>query len=446
MRSRIVRLAIFAAVSAITLFGIPLAVGVAIYVVADERGELERFADAAAVSVSGDLVRGQHPPSLTRPEAGTRIAVYDQSGARIAGDGPARADAAVGQALAGRVSSSHLHGRLAVAVPVSDGDSVTGAVMASATNSQSYGRIATAWLAMLGLGAAAIGATWLLARHQARKLARPLDALSATARQLGDGDFSVRTQPVGIAEIDSVKTSLNLTAARLGALLDRERAFSADASHQLRTPLTGLRLGLEAALDDPGVDAHSAIRDAIGATDRLERIVSDLLTLGRDRPQRSEPLDIAALIEDIRERWTGPLAAHERPLRLIVAQSLGRTFLSRGAATHILDVLLDNADRHGRGAITLTIRQAASATAIDVADEGPPLAADATELFRRSADATGHGIGLAFARSLAESEGARLRLTTPDPPTFTLLAPGHVGPDPDPNGAQDQTTAPNAAR
>ena len=94
-------------------------------------------------------------------------------------------------------------------------------------------------------------------------------------------------------------------------------------------------------------------------------------------------------------------------------------------------MLIDNADRHGAGTVTVAVRALDDAVAIDVADEGPPLHIDHAVLFqRRAAQAAGHGIGLALARRLAESQGGRLRLATPDPPTFTVLLPAATTADP----------------
>ncbi|MCW2648260.1 MAG: hypothetical protein QOF87_101 [Pseudonocardiales bacterium] len=424
MRRRIVGLTVLAAVLATCLFGVPLAVAAARYFISDEHNELERTADTTALAISGDLSRARVPSGVPQPESGTQVSVYDRSGIRLAGPGPGRADDLVSRALRGSVASGDVGSRTAVAVPVSDGDAVTGAVLVTADRGQVYRRIGESWLAMLGLAAAAVAISWLLARRQARRLARPLERLSVVAERLGGGDFSVRTSPVGIPEIDTVSTALDRTAERLGSLVERERAFSADASHQLRTPLTGLQLGLEAALATPGTDLRAAMRDALVAAERLESTVTDLLALARDAPVENRVLDVDEFLRGVRARWHGPLAAANRPLRFSVEPALPPTGISSAAAEQILDVLIENTLRHGRGAVTVTARAAESALAIEVSDEGPPIEADPRELFRRrSAGAGGSGIGLALARRLAESEGGRLVLSSPSPPRFTLLAP-----------------------
>jgi signal transduction histidine kinase len=233
---------------------------------------------------------------------------------------------------------------------------------------------------------------------------------------LGGGDFSVRTAASGIPEIDSAGASLNTTAERLGSLIGRERAFSAHASHQLRTPLTGLRLGLETALDAPDGDLRAAVAGAIGSADRLERTIEDLLSLAREPSRPGTPLDMAALAEEARATWGPVLAARGRQLRLQAAPDAPASTAAPAAVRQALWVLLDNAVQHGAGTVTVTVRDAGGALAVDVADEG-----------RGPSDggrSKGQGIGLGLARSLAEAEGGRLRLTRPAPPVFTLLLPG----------------------
>ena len=241
----------------------------------------------------------------------------------------------------------------------------------------------------------------------------------------------MRTRPAAIPEIDSVGSALNTTAARLGDLLARERAFSANASHQLRTPLAGLRLQLEAALERPTQDPHPALTAGIAATDRLEQTIEQLLRLARDTsPRDGTPLDLVALLDEICQGWEQQLARSGRRLRVSVDPAAPPSSASLAAVRQVLTVLLDNAAQHGAGTVSVTARDAAGALAIDVADEGPALDRPEAELFtRRSPSAAGYGIGLAFARSLAEAEGGRLRLTRSAPPTFTLLMPATTPPD-----------------
>ncbi|MGH3873370.1 MAG: sensor histidine kinase [Pseudonocardiaceae bacterium] len=425
MRTRIVGLAVLAAVLAIGLFGAPLAVGVLKYSVSDERTTLLRTADAAAGAVTADVLRGNLPIDLPDPEGETHLAVYVDRGLRILGTGPQGGDAVVQSALRGEIDTGDVAGDLVVAVPVTHDSDVIGAVRAASPRSAVYRQVMLVWLAMLGLAALAIVTVWLVARRQARRLAGPLEDFADAARRLGDGDFSVRTKPVDLPEIDAVGAALNSTAGRLDDMLARERAFSADASHQLRTPLTGLRLRLEAALDRPGQDLRLAITAGIDAADRLEQTIEELLALARDtRSSNTAPLDLPGLLDEIERGWHDRLAAQDRELRVAVDAAAPVSLASTAAVRQVLTVLLDNAATHGSGTVSVAVRNATDALAIDVSDEGTGITAPEPELFtRRSRLADGHGIGLALARSLAEAEGGRLRLTRPAPPTFTLLVP-----------------------
>ncbi|MCU1615251.1 MAG: histidine kinase [Frankiales bacterium] len=425
MRRRIVGLGVLAAVVAITLFGVPLGFIAAQSLLGDERSEVERTADAAAVSVAADLTRGEPAADLVGNSGDIAVGLYGLDGARLGGSGPARADVVVRQATGGSVAGADdVGGQLVVAVPVTDGDQVTGIVRAASDYTAVRWRIIGAWALMLGLGVLAVAATWLLARRQAHRLVGPLEALADTAQRLGEGDFSVRTTASRIPEIDAAGGALNTTARRLGELVDRERAFSADASHQLRTPLTGLRLGLETALELPAETHRAAMTAAIESADRLERTVDDLLALARDTRSAGVPLPVPELVADWTAAWRPVLAARDRALRVDVGPGLPVSRASQAAVRQVVDVLLDNAVEHGSGTVTLSVRDAGGAVALDVADEGPG-PDDPEEIFRRRGDgAAGHGIGLALARSLAEAEGGRLRLTRPRPPMFSLLLPG----------------------
>jgi signal transduction histidine kinase len=188
--------------------------------------------------------------------------------------------------------------------------------------------------------------------------------------------------------------------------------------------LTGLRFGLEIALEDPDQDPREALRTAVAATDRLQRTVEDLLRLARDTNRRAEPLHLSQLLGELSDTWGTKLTANRRALTVTEQPGVPVSGASTASVRQILAVLLDNAVTHGTGAVTITIRDAGHALAIDVANRGPAITVSSEQLFaRRSADATGHGIGLSLARRLAEAEGGRLGLTQASPPTFTLLTP-----------------------
>jgi len=116
-------------------------------------------------------------------------------------------------------------------------------------------KVRQAWLALGGLGALGLAVAAALAGVQARRLAAPLDALARAADRLGAGDFSATAPRSGMEEVDTIAAALDTSAARIANLVQAEREFSANASHQLRSALTSLRLRLEslAATDDPVV-------------------------------------------------------------------------------------------------------------------------------------------------------------------------------------------------
>ncbi|MEA2478517.1 MAG: hypothetical protein QOJ07_439, partial [Thermoleophilaceae bacterium] len=196
---------------------------------------------------------------------------------------------------------------------------------------------------------------------------------------------------------------------------------SSDASHQLRTPLAALRLELE-ALELRG-DESPELTAALGQVERLQSTVGTLLSVARDAPRGDATVDVAGAIAALEERHTGGLAAAGRPLRTRLQAGEDATARASGqVVAEILDVLVDNACRHGAGTVTVCARTVGDAVAIDVADEGQGLAGDPESAFeRRGGDHDGHGIGLALARSLAHAEGGRLTLTRAGPePVFTL--------------------------
>jgi signal transduction histidine kinase len=424
MRRSIVRVALFAAVLAVLVFGVPLAYVMNRLLLGDEQAELERLALRAAVSVPAGIVAGGDPVELPKTEASTQLGVYDASGRLIAGTGPSGVGAQVRTALRGTVSDRGTDRDLVVAVPVSQDERVVAVVRASSPRAAIAAQSRDVWAAMVGFALLAFAAAAGLAMVQARRLAGPIERLEAVAEQLGGGNFSVRAEPSGIAEIDRAASALNKTAERLGDVVLRERAFASHASHQLRTPLTGLRLTLDTALNTPGADVSEAARSAIRTADELSRTVDDVLALTRAGVEPARPLDLTELLVDAERRWHGLLAAEGRPLRLSVQEPpLARA--SEAAVRQIVEVLIDNAYRHGRGAVVLTAREANEAAAIDVQDDGSTTGVDLLpDGVSASAVSTGQRLGLSLARRLAEAEEGRLlHARTEQRTRLTLLLP-----------------------
>jgi signal transduction histidine kinase len=423
VRRRILFAILGATAVAVIVFAVPFAIAVARLYREQEFVSLEREAAESAQHVSVDFPNGSL--ALYAHAGDPRFALYTRQGARVLGSGPRRADRVVQRAFHGDVTDGSDHGVLVTAVPLYRNDRIVGALRAARSDFVVTNRTRNAVLLMVGLAAAAIATAAVIAILASRRLARPVARLATTASRLGEGDFTVRNAPSRIEEVDQVGRALDATAERLSTMLERERAFSEDASHQLRTPLTGLRVGLEAARLDPDIDRDDALDEAIGAVDRLEQTIDDLLTLARV-PATGHSVGVGDALLAFRERWQGRLRAEGRRLEVSTAPGLPAVSMSAAALRQILDVLADNSVRHGAGTVTVRARETANGVAIEVSDEGPGIAGDVERVFeRRNTDAQGHGIGLALARSVADAEQARLRVARagPEPVFVLLLAP-----------------------
>jgi signal transduction histidine kinase len=316
-------------------------------------------------------------------------------------------------------------GALVVAVPLLTGERVTGAIRAQRSDAVVVRRSHRAWLALAAAAVAVLSLALLAAVALGRRLARPLEQVAVAAGRLGDGDFSVRAPRGGIGEVDAVADALDLTSARLEDLVARERAFSADASHQLRTPLAALRLELE-TLELRAAHPQELER-ALTEVDRLQATIDTLLAVARDNPRRDAACELVALLTEIEQRWRGRLAEHARRLTLSLPAGGASVAVRAGGRVvgEILDVLLANAERHGAGAVAIELRIVDDRWAeIVVGDQGPGFADAQSAFDRRSASSDGHGIGLALARSLAHAEGGRLTIAAAGPaPRVALTLP-----------------------
>jgi signal transduction histidine kinase len=403
MRRRLVVTIAGVAAAAVALFAIPLALVLQRNYRDEALLRLQRDAVAAARGI--DLSRNRSD-TIELPRTQDQLAVYDRNGHRIAGQGSSVAPPPVRAALrSARPVDSSAGGKLIVAVPILNGERVAGAVQAERDDASAVHDTQQAWLLLAGLGVAIVLAAIVAALVFGRRLAAPLERLAEVARRLGHGDFSARAPHAAIPEADAIASALDATAQRLDELVTRERAFSADASHQLRTPLAALRIELETA----ALSGHPPpeIERALAQVDRLQSTIDTLLALARDAPRSNATTDLTALLDEVEDRWRGPLAADGRPQRTALRAERPEASAAPEVAREVLEVLLDNARRHGAGAVTVSVRELDGFVAVDVADEGPGFAGDPEEAFARHSGSD-HGIGLALARSLAHAEGGRL--------------------------------------
>jgi signal transduction histidine kinase len=411
---------------------VPLAVAYARYERRDLQARIERDAFALA-SLAEDALRTGQPlgraDAIARAytaETGARAIVVDRRGtARLdtnpsfAGERRFASRPEVAEALRGAVVSgtrySHTlgHGLVYAAVPVASGGAVHGAVRLTLPTSAADARIHRIWLLLALIGAIALMATGLVGRAFSGWITRPLADVEGAATRIGAGDLTVRAPERGPPEVRSLARAFNITSAKLEALLDSQASFVADASHQLRTPLTALRLRLE-NLQATGADVAAPLAE-VG---RLNGLVDDLLALARadasDAPQ--ETLDAAAVLRERAEAWM-PLAA-ERGVTIRCAGA-GSVCAARARLDQVLDNLIANAlDASPPGtAVTLSATRAGDRVELHVADEGRGLpAADRRRAFDRfwrgpgGGKDDGSGLGLAIVARLVHADGGEVEL------------------------------------
>jgi len=275
-------------------------------------------------------------------------------------------------------------------------------------------RTAGTWASMAGLALAVLAGAGVLAARRSAHLARPLDELRADAAVIGTGGELPVRPGTGVEEIDAVRAALAQAATRLNGALARERSFSSDVAHQLRTPLASLQLRLETEQLGDGGDT-ALVRDALADVDRFGQTIDDLMLLARDSEQGRQSHPLATVIRETAERWEPRLASAGRGLEVTTAALLPWVSASPAAIRQILDVLLDNAVQHGDGDVSLSCTRVGHGAVIAVTDGGGAVVQGEEIFLRRNPEAAGSGIGLALARRLAEAEGMRLVLANPGP-------------------------------
>jgi signal transduction histidine kinase len=272
--------------------------------------------------------------------------------------------------------------------------------------------------------AVAIAAGAWVANRQANRLAEPLVYLAAGAQQLGAGRVRPTLESSGIEEIDLVAEELSRSADRMARRLAAEREFAADASHQLRTPLTALSIRLEEieVMTDQE-DVREEARISLEQIERLTATISELLgRTSRDPAETIEALQLSEITSQQEDEWMPAFAAEQRELKVDVPSELW-VLATPGALSQVIATLLENSLKHGGGTTRLCARQASGGVAVEVSDDGPGVSDDiAPHVFERHVTSGGGtGLGLALARDLAAHDSGRLELSQRRPAVFTLF-------------------------
>ncbi len=342
---------------------------------------------------------------------------------------PEFAIALAGEPNSGSRSSVDAGGDIVyVAVPVRSGPDVVGAVRITfpadvidqRANEKVRGLVLVGLISMLAAALAAIVI--------ANTISSPLRRLRRSTEHLAAGDFTQRAaEDEGPPEVRSLARSFNTMTQRIATLVSTQRAFVGDASHQLRTPLTALRLQLERAasmMDKDPTGARERLEAASEETERLQRLVEGLLMIARSDGSRPdlERVDVSALVRERADVW-GPFA-EERGIKLDIACPDGLTAMAvPNALEQIIDNYLDNAMSVASAGDTIGVSASrrhdvlnSQLISVYVTDEGPGMApehlARAFDRFWRAPNAAhgGSGIGLAVAHHLADLSGGSVEL------------------------------------
>ena len=260
-----------------------------------------------------------------------------------------------------------------------------------------------AWLLALVALAVALGTYPIV-----RRLTKRLEALELGVRRWGEGDLSLRLSELGHDEVAALAKGFNVAAHRVQALLLSHKALLANASHELRSPLTRIRMGLELMDAQPAAHLKDEIARSIQELDQLidEILLASRLDASETAIGTMEPVDLLALAAEECALVGAELDARGEAAGLTV---LGVPKLLR----RLLRNLLDNARRHASSKVSLQMRCEAAELVLQVCDDGPGVPANLRERifepFYRLPGATerdgGVGLGLALVRSIAQRHG-----------------------------------------
>jgi two-component system, OmpR family, sensor kinase len=458
-RTRLILAAAYLLLVVVVALEVPLGVNISKRAHNELQSSLIAAASVVAARINDDLPLAATPASATfirdtvvGPTAratSTRIVVTDQLGLVVADSAN---EAAVGELymtpdrpeigsvfVDGQIDVRTRHSEtlqedlLLVTAPVVHNRQVIGAVRISQTLEAVNDKVRRSLTALAAIGATVIlvglGLAWLLSLA----LARPVRRLAEAATRLGEGDLAARTEATGKGEFAVLGHSFNRMADSLAANLGAQRDFLANASHQLRTPLTGLRLRLEAIEAEGGPAAVEASKAQVEVT-RLAVLLEDLLELARATSATSTGgrVDLSEAARQAVDRWAGPAA--ERGKNLV--EQLGGSCMvwaSPQDLGHVLDNLIENSIRYTPEGTEISVetRMEDGRATLAVSDTGPGIAPeDRSRVFERfyrgssgKMAGPGTGLGLAVVAELVERWGGKVEIADGAGATFEASFP-----------------------
>ncbi len=321
-----------------------------------------------------------------------------------------------------RKSSTLGYSSLFVAAPISSAGQILGASRVSIPTLGVDQRIAVQRTRLIAFGLAMAALVTVLAVALSRWIGRPIAQLEKATRQFGAGDLTTRAPTKqGPPDIRQLATEFNTMAERLDDMVNTQQAFVADASHELRSPLTAIRLQIEAMEYDSAKGVELRRQRALEEVGRLSRNVDGLLVLARQdqNDREAELVNISKLTTDRAGFWSSLIEEHGLSLALSITPDL-HTRLNPDRFMTAFDNLVSNAIDAAppRSKITVAAESVQGRLVVHIIDNGPGMSAEqrvaAFDRFWRATTKRtalgGSGLGLAIARKLVAVDHGTIRL------------------------------------